>query len=143
MLMSAVWFFISNRGLAKLAGLVPAFLFLLFFYWWLVVNELLEEIHEDKKAEAAALEEFYGLNQRPVDEDEVPTVGRSVTGSPLYRQQLTASEDNVAASNAASPAAASNVVVSNNNNSGGGVNVRLNLNGCGGNSGSKRDVTLV
>lgn len=28
---------------------------LLFLYWWLLINDLLEEIHEDKKAEAAVI----------------------------------------------------------------------------------------
>ena len=36
-------------------GLIPAFLAAVFLYWWLLINDLLEEIHEDKKAEAALI----------------------------------------------------------------------------------------
>ncbi|TRY78877.1 hypothetical protein TCAL_04259 [Tigriopus californicus] len=55
LIMSTVWFLICNRGWFKLLSLVPAGLGLLFLYWWLLINDLLEEIHEDKKAEAAVI----------------------------------------------------------------------------------------
>eukprot|EP00095_Tigriopus_kingsejongensis_P007283 maker-scaffold144_size312663-snap-gene-2.37 protein:Tk07283 transcript:maker-scaffold144_size312663-snap-gene-2.37-mRNA-1 annotation:"conserved hypothetical protein" len=55
LIMSTVWFLICNRGWFKLLSLVPAGLGALFLYWWLLINDLLEEIHEDKKAEAAMI----------------------------------------------------------------------------------------
>ena len=58
LIMASVWVVISSRGWEKLYTLIPTSLALIFLYWWLLINELLEEIHEDKKADFAAASDF-------------------------------------------------------------------------------------
>lgn len=83
MVTSAFWFAICNVGAAKAVGLAPAALAVLFLYWWLIINDLLEEIHEDKKAvaDAEAADAAMMMDEDLPSPQEDPTVGRSSTAA--------------------------------------------------------------
>ena len=62
-IMSSFWLLICNKSWYKLLCLVPAALALLFLFWWLLINDLLEEIHEEKKAEVNSSNVHAGITE--------------------------------------------------------------------------------
>lgn len=55
---ASVWTVICKQGWDKTLTLVPIILAIIFLYWWMLINELLEEIHNEKKADFSAVSEF-------------------------------------------------------------------------------------